>query len=132
MLDTMWRVSDDEFNVDEILDKFNIQNVARKFKKGDVDKFGKTRKSSFFNLLVSENLNPELNVQEVINFIKEKAAAFNYLQINNIGNTIDFGCVLGTQDQFMQSVIVSHDLISLLNQYDITLEFSAYPGEEDE
>lgn len=131
MLDTVWHISSKGFDVSYFVKHFGVTGATRIFREGEIDRKGKIGNKSGFNFLISDNINSDDNVNYVVSYITSNEAEFKYLMDNNIPNTIDIGCSVGTGDQFMKSVVIPQNLIELLNQFKITLEFSAYPGSEE-
>ena len=132
MLDTIWRISSEEFDVDNFIHQFQIKDTSAIFRKGEMGRRGKANKESGVNILVSEELNSKENIEEISEFIKNNSEALKYLLSNGVSSTMDIGCSVGTADQFTKSITAPPDLLLLLNKYAISLQFSAYPATDDE
>ena len=132
MLDTIWRISATEFDVKYFIHQFKIKDTSAIFLKGEIGWRGIVNKESGVNVLVSEELNSNENIEEISEFIKNNSEALKYLLSNNISSTMDIGCSVGTTDQYIKSVTAPPDLLLLLNKYAISLQFSAYPATDDE
>jgi len=132
MLDTVWRVSEKDFDATKFCDRYEIKNIENLFIQGEEGRRGKINEESGFNVLVSENTIAKENIDEVEKFIRTNSGALNYLRLSGISSVIDIGCTVGTSEQFTKSVNVPTSLLGLLNQYGICIEFSAYPAADEE
>ena len=132
MLDTVWRVSGKNFDVDYFVETFKIEDRSSIFHKGEKKRLDLFHKESGFNALITDNLNSSENIEELISFIQNNKKAFVYLLNSNVSSEFDIGCTVGTTDQFTKSVTISQSLVSLLHEYNIEVCFSAYPASDDE
>ena len=130
MLDTVWRVSARNFDVDSFLEKFQIPNVCSVFHTGEKGLRNRVYDKSGFTALVSEETNSFKNTEEIENFIKNNSEAITYLFNHQVEYYLDIGCTVGTTDQFTKTTKLTISLIALLHQYNVEIEFSAYPSSE--
>ena len=66
MLDTVWRVSEKGFNVDDFLAKFNLQDKSAVFHQGEKGHRGQIHDKSGFNILVSGKEGQEKRVSSLL------------------------------------------------------------------
>lgn len=126
----MWRVSENDFDVDYFVEKFQIQDRTAIFYQGEKRRRGKIRDKSGFNVSISENLSASVHVEEIKTFIASNGEALLYLMKKGIKSTFDIGCSVETE-LFTKSISIPPGLLLLLNQFCITLEFTAYPSTDE-
>ena len=132
MLDTVWRLGEKDFDVDDFVNRFYLKEMAVVFHQGERKSRGKIREKPGFNISISENLDSVENVNEINEFIIRHKEAFDYLLRLNIPSELDIGCTVGTAEQFTKSVNVPSELLGVLSQLKVSLGFSAYPASDEE
>lgn len=131
MLDSIWRVGGNEFDVDSFLKKYPISIVDDVYHKGEMNVRKIPYKNSGFVATISENINSLENISEIQKFIQTNQEALSYLKSLGVSSEIDIGCTVGTTNQFTKSITATPALLGLLHQYSISLMFSAYPASEE-
>ncbi len=97
MLDTIWRVSEKDFDVMEFCERYQIQHVEKIFIQGEADRRGKINDESGFNVLVSESISSKDNVAEIESFIRTNADALKHLKLSGVSSVFDMGCTVNDQ-----------------------------------
>ena len=132
MLDTVWRLGEKDFDVDDFLRSFCLNDLAVVFHKGERRSHSNVHERSGFNILVSENRDSLENISELNQFLVRHKDAFDYLVKLNIHSVLDIGCSVDTADQFTKSVNIPCKLLGILNKLNVSLEFSIYPASDEE
>lgn len=127
MLDTVWRVSEIDFDVIEFCKLYRIENVKIVFIQGEEGRRGKINKKSGFNAEVSDTINSIDHVAEIESFICCNADALNHLKSNGISSVFNIGCFVDTNHEFTKSINLPSGLLGLVHKYGIDIEFSSYP-----
>jgi len=101
MLDSVWRASKEDFDVDAFLKKFSLKNKCSAiYHKGEKRHHSKIHGESGFNILISDNLDSTKNAAKIQKFIKQQSKAFKWLADNKITSEIDIGYFVNSSVDF--------------------------------
>ena len=126
MRDDMLRVDGPNMDPDRFFEAHSLVPEVV-WRKGELDRKGRQCAMSGFNVLVSDNEDPEANLTEIERFLESHQSMFTALREEAGDAELDIGVTVGSDNQFTASVSVEPRLLARLASLGITLCVSAYP-----
>ncbi len=131
MLDSVLKVFGGEFDVVSFLQNHPLPFEVEPYQKGEPDLLGSPNLESGFDALISETLNPEAHLDEIRTFLQSNETLFLKLKSLGLNCVIDIGSAVGMTNQFTRSLHIPVDLLGLCYKLNISIEFSAYPSQDE-
>ncbi len=118
MISAILRVSDEKLDFNKFIKKHDL----------DTDAVYENR----FNLCLfdEDKLSREQFHDYMAEIIAEYGDVFEELRELKINSQIDIGVTVGSDDQFMCSIVLPNEIIKELSKYNIEIAFSAYPASD--
>ena len=135
MIDVVWRVSGDDFDVDAFLQDSNI-SPSTVWRKGEQNnrilKRHNTHDDSGFNLTLAETTTVEKAVTITRESLKRLRPFITQLSTSTINSAIDFGVSVGGNKNFTRSIYFDLSFLEFLIALGVELEITVYPISDEE
>jgi len=132
MLDSVLKVFAGEFDVNSFLQSHQLPFEAEAYIKGEPDLLGSPNLESGFDALLSETPNSEQHMNEIKLFLQSNESLFRDLKQLGVNCVIDIASTVSLNNQFTQAVHIPIDLLGLCYKLNISVEFSAYPDQNEQ
>ena len=129
--DSIWRTEEKHFDVEDFLKQYKLSHLTQPFVEGELDRKGVAHNNSGFNLLISEEAEPESHMKLVQKFLVDYSEAIKHLNKAGVPSELDFGCSLQKSD-FIKSVCISSTLLEEIAKLQMTIKISIYQSGPDE
>lgn len=132
MLAVVWRVSDERWDVDSFVAEFGLE-PSGVWRKGDLDRRGRRRGESGFNLAIDRDDDDLPHaLEDIRTFLKANRTALARLRAEGIRSTLDIGITVGADPHYTRSVCLAAADLAAIAAEGIDLEVSAYPSSGDD